>query len=249
MGIQTVAVYSLADKESLHMALADQSVCIGEAAPSDSYLNMERIVSAAVVTKAQAIHPGYGFLAESPRFAALCKKNNIDFIGPSPEVIALMGDKDRARRVMKEAGVPVIPGTDILPGVEEAARAAARIGYPVLIKARSGGGGRGIRVVRSAEELENAFFTASREAQEPSATAPSILKSRSSPQSTSKYSCWRTRRKRPYAWPSGNARSSAITRSWWRNRPRRRLTKSCAPALLKPPWRRQRRWATAMPAP
>lgn len=166
MGIQTVAVYSLADKESLHVALADQSVCIGEAAPSDSYLNMERIVSAAVVTKAQAIHPGYGFLAESPRFAELCKKNNIDFIGPSPEVIALMGDKDRARRIMKEAGVPVIPGTDILSGVKEAAAAAERIGYPVLIKARSGGGGRGIRVVNSPEELENAFLTASREAQE-----------------------------------------------------------------------------------
>jgi acetyl-CoA carboxylase biotin carboxylase subunit len=166
MGIQTVAVYSLADKESLHVALADQSVCIGEAAPSDSYLNMERIVSAAVVTKAQAIHPGYGFLAESPRFAGLCKKNNIDFIGPSPEVIALMGDKDRARRIVKEAGVPVIPGTDILSGVKEAEEAAERIGYPVLIKARSGGGGRGIRVVNSPAELENAFFTASREAQE-----------------------------------------------------------------------------------
>ena len=166
MGIQTVSVYSLADKESLHVALADQSVCIGAAEASDSYLNMERIISAALVTKAQAIHPGYGFLSESPRFAELCKKSGIDFIGPSAETIALMGDKDRARRLMKEAGVPVIPGTDILPDVDEAIAAAARLGYPVLIKARSGGGGKGIRIVDSASELENAFLTASREAEE-----------------------------------------------------------------------------------
>ena len=114
MGIQTVAVYSLADKESLHVALADQSVCIGEPESSDSYLNAERIISAALITKAQAIHPGYGFLSESPRFAGLCRKNGIDFIGPSAEIITLMGDKDRARRTMSEAGVPIIPGTDIL---------------------------------------------------------------------------------------------------------------------------------------
>lgn len=166
MGIQTVSVYSLADKESLHVALADQRVCIGEAEASDSYLNMERILSAAFVTKAQAIHPGYGFLSESPRFAALCKENGVDFIGPSAETIALMGDKDRARQVMKQAGVPVIPGTDILSDAAEAAAAAERLGYPVLIKARSGGGGKGIRIVGDASELENAFLTASREAKE-----------------------------------------------------------------------------------
>ncbi|NLA86838.1 MAG: acetyl-CoA carboxylase biotin carboxylase subunit, partial [Clostridiales bacterium] len=134
MGISTVAVYSVADKEALHVALADQSVCIGEAPPSDSYLNAERIVSAALITNAQAIHPGYGFLSESPRFAELCRKNGIDFIGPSSGVIALMGDKDRARQVMKNAGVPIIPGTDILESAEAAARAAEKIGYPVLIK-------------------------------------------------------------------------------------------------------------------
>ncbi|SHH94053.1 acetyl-CoA carboxylase, biotin carboxylase subunit [Sporobacter termitidis DSM 10068] len=166
MGIQTVAVYSLADKEALHVALADQSVCIGEASTSDSYLNAERIISAAIITKAQAIHPGYGFMSESPRFAELCKKNGIDFIGPSPEVISLMGDKDQARQMMKKAGVPVIPGTDILKNPGEAAAAAKRIGYPVLIKARSGGGGKGIRIVTGEEELENAFLTASHEAQE-----------------------------------------------------------------------------------
>ncbi len=164
MGISTVAVYSTADKEALHVALADQSVCIGEPAPADSYLNAERIISAALITGAQAIHPGYGFLSESPRFAELCRKNNIDFIGPSPEVISLMGDKDRARQIMKEAGIPVIPGTDILKSAEEAKKAAAELGYPVLIKARSGGGGKGIRIVSGPEEMENAFHTAAAEA-------------------------------------------------------------------------------------
>lgn len=166
MGIQTVAVYSLADKESLHVALADQSVCIGEASPSDSYLNAERIISAALITSSEAIHPGYGFLSESPRFATLCAQNGVDFIGPSGEIIALMGDKDKARQVMKEAGVPIIPGTDILKDAGEAIEAAEIIGYPVLIKARSGGGGKGIRIVNSRDEVENAFLTASREAQE-----------------------------------------------------------------------------------
>lgn len=166
MGISTVAVYSTADKEALHVALADQSVCIGEASPSDSYLNAERIISAAIITEAQAIHPGYGFLSESPRFAELCVKNGIDFIGPSADVISMMGDKDRARQVMKQAGVPIIPGTDILSNAGEALKAAKDIGYPVLIKARSGGGGKGIRIVTSDAELENAFLTASREAQE-----------------------------------------------------------------------------------
>lgn len=166
MGISTVAVYSVADKESLHVALADQSVCIGEAPPSDSYLNAERIISAALITNAQAIHPGYGFLSESPRFAGLCYQNGIDFIGPSAEVITLMGDKDQARQVMKKAGIPIIPGTDILESAAAAAAAAEKIGYPVLIKARAGGGGKGIRIISSPDELENAFHTASHEAHE-----------------------------------------------------------------------------------
>ncbi|UOO38627.1 acetyl-CoA carboxylase biotin carboxylase subunit [Oscillospiraceae bacterium CM] len=166
MGISTVAVYSVADKESLHVALADQSVCIGEASPLDSYLNAERIISAALITNAEAIHPGYGFLSESPRFAELCAKNGIEFIGPSAEVIALMGDKDKARQVMKKAGVPIIPGTDILNNAQEALDAAEKIGYPVLIKARSGGGGKGIRIITVPEEMENAFLTASHEALE-----------------------------------------------------------------------------------
>ena len=166
MGIATVAVYSMADIESLHVALADQSICIGEAAPSESYLLADRIVSAALVTGAQAIHPGYGFLSESIELAELCRKNGIGFIGPSPEVIAQMGDKDVARRVMAKAGVPVVPGTGILEDIGAAVAAAAEIGYPVMIKARSGGGGRGIRIAGNREELEKAFLTASREALE-----------------------------------------------------------------------------------
>lgn len=164
MGIATVAVYSKADRDCLHVALADQSVCIGEAEPSASYLDAGRIVSAALVTGAGAVHPGYGFLSESAAFAALCRKHGLAFVGPSEETVALMGDKSEARRFMRRAGVPVAPGTDLLKDAYEAARAAETIGYPVLVKARAGGGGRGIRLVRSPETLEAAFLTASQEA-------------------------------------------------------------------------------------
>ncbi|MBO5666388.1 MAG: acetyl-CoA carboxylase biotin carboxylase subunit, partial [Firmicutes bacterium] len=164
MGISTVAVFSEADRESLHVSLADESICIGPAPAKDSYLNMTAILSAARVTGAQAIHPGYGLLSENARFAKLCRESGIVFIGPSEEIITRMGDKDQARKTMMEAGVPVIPGTDILKNVNEAKREAARIGYPVLVKARSGGGGRGIRLVESEEQLIQAFNTASAEA-------------------------------------------------------------------------------------
>lgn len=166
MGIAAVAVYSTADRESLHVALADQSVCIGGPEPTESYLNAERIVSAALVTGAQAVHPGYGFLAENPDFARLCAGHGLEFIGPPAGVIALMGDKDEARRAMKKAGVPVIPGTDVVKSIEEAKAAAEKLGYPLLIKARSGGGGKGIRVVSDPSALEQAFYTASHEARE-----------------------------------------------------------------------------------
>jgi acetyl-CoA carboxylase biotin carboxylase subunit len=164
MGIATVAVYSTADKDSLHVALADQCVCIGRAESAGSYLSAERLVSAALVTGAQAVHPGYGFLSESAGFAALCRANGLAFIGPGEETIALMGDKSRARTFMRENGVPVVPGTGVLTSAAEALKAAGKIGYPVLVKARSGGGGRGIRLVRTPEEMEKAFCTASAEA-------------------------------------------------------------------------------------
>lgn len=166
MGIRTVAVYSKADAESIHVALADEAICIGEAAAKDSYLNQERIISAAIASKAQAIHPGYGFLAENASFAKLCKKYSIAFVGPSGELIDRMGDKDAARRLMKASGVPIIPGSGILENVDEAKKAAKEIGYPVMLKASAGGGGKGIRLVKTEDELEQAFKTASSEAQQ-----------------------------------------------------------------------------------
>ena len=165
MGISTVAVFSEADRTALHVALADESVCIGSAPASGSYLNMPAVLSAAIVTGAQAIHPGYGLLSENPRFAELCERCKIKFIGPSAEIIRKMGDKDEARRTMREAGVPVVPGCDLVESVEQLHAEAERIGYPLLIKARSGGGGRGIRRVDAEEELEGAYLSARAEAE------------------------------------------------------------------------------------
>lgn len=165
MGIATVAVYSEADKEALHTQLADEAYCIGAAASADSYLNMEQIISATIISGADAIHPGFGFLSENSKFAELCEKCNIIFIGPSSEVIRKLGDKSQARNTMVEAGVPVIPGSDApIYEVDEAKGLADKIGYPVIIKAALGGGGKGMRVADSPEELETAFNTAQKEA-------------------------------------------------------------------------------------
>lgn len=164
MGISTVAVYSEADREALHVSLADEALCIGGPQVKDSYLNMTAILSAAVATGAQAIHPGYGLLSENAKFAKLCESCHIVFIGPSAEIINKMGDKDEARRTMKAAGVPVVPGCDVVEDVKEAHKKADEIGYPLLCKARAGGGGRGIRLVNHSDEFENAFQTASNEA-------------------------------------------------------------------------------------
>ncbi len=165
MGIETVAVYSEADREALHTQLADEAYCIGEAEASDSYLNMERIISATVVSGADAIHPGFGFLSENSKFAELCQKCNITFIGPSAEVIAKLGDKSQARNTMVEANVPVIPGSDEpIYDAETARMEAEKIGYPVIVKAALGGGGKGMRVASHPEELESAFNTAQKEA-------------------------------------------------------------------------------------
>ena len=164
MGIHTVAVYSEADAEALHVNLADESYCIGPALLKDSYLNMTAIIDVAIATGCQAIHPGYGLLSENPRFAELCEKCNIKFIGPHWSVIAKMGDKDEARRTMKAAGVPVVPGLDEITDVAAAKKFAAEIGYPVIVKASAGGGGRGIRIVYKEEDFENAVLTASAEA-------------------------------------------------------------------------------------
>ena len=166
MGIITVAVYSEADREALHVQLADEAVCIGSAASKDSYLNIQNILSATVLTGAEAIHPGFGFLSENSKFAKMCKECNITFIGPDAESIDLMGNKAKAREVMMEAGVPVIPGTEgALKNENYAAEMAEIIGYPVMIKAAAGGGGRGIRIVYSKSELSKAYNTAKTEAQ------------------------------------------------------------------------------------
>lgn len=157
MGISTVAVYSEADRDALHVALADESYCIGASNAADSYLNEERIVSAALVSKAQAIHAGYGFLSENAHFSQLCAKNGIVFIGPAAETMERLSDKTTIKNLMEEAGLDVIKGTDVLTSAEEARIAAEKIGYPVMLKARSGGGGRGIRLVESESELENNY--------------------------------------------------------------------------------------------
>lgn len=165
MGIQTVAVFSEADRDALHAQLADEAICIGPAAPADSYLNMFNILSAAEVTRVDAIHPGYGFLSENSKFVRMCDKSNIVFIGPSADSMEKMGDKLAARKIMREASVPVIPGSDdALESVEDAAAVADRIGYPVMIKAAYGGGGRGIRKVSGPEELGQAYDAARKEA-------------------------------------------------------------------------------------
>lgn len=166
MGIRTVAVYSEADRESLHVRFADEAVCIGPAPSAQSYLNIPAIISAAEITNVDAVHPGYGFLAENAQFAEICAACNIKFIGPEAKVIGMMGDKIEARRQMKEAGLPTLPGSpDPLETEEQALLLAKEIGFPVIIKAAAGGGGRGMRIVRTEEELGNALETASREAE------------------------------------------------------------------------------------
>ena len=164
MGIATVAVFSEPDRDALHTQLADEAVCIGPAKGIDSYLNMENIISAAVAKKAQAIHPGFGFLAENSTFATMCRECNIQFIGPSPEVIDKMGNKANAREMMKKANVPVVPGSDgTVDTVDDAIKIAKKIGYPVMIKASAGGGGKGIRIVKEEKELAQAYQSAKNE--------------------------------------------------------------------------------------
>jgi acetyl-CoA carboxylase biotin carboxylase subunit len=165
LGIKTVAVYSDADRDALHVRLADESVCVGPANTAQSYNNLPSILSAAEITDAEAIHPGYGFLSENPQFAEACLTSGITFIGPSAETIRLGGDKAKARQVMKRRGVPVVPGSEGPLVTEDAAlKTAKKIGFPVIIKASAGGGGRGMRIIREEAELEKLFFMAQREA-------------------------------------------------------------------------------------
>jgi acetyl-CoA carboxylase biotin carboxylase subunit len=165
LGLQTVAVYSEVDKDSLHVRLADEAYCIGPGTPAKSYLNIPNIMAAIEVSGADAVHPGYGFLAENANFATICADHKITFIGPSVHAMKTMGDKATARKTMIAAGVPCVPGSkDVLAGIEEAKIEAERVGFPIMIKATAGGGGRGMRMAFNMEEFEKNFLTASSEA-------------------------------------------------------------------------------------
>jgi acetyl-CoA carboxylase biotin carboxylase subunit len=165
LGIKTVAVYSEADRHSLHVRFADEAICIGPPRPGDSYLNVPAVISAAEIANVDAIHPGYGLLSENANFAEVCRVSNIKFIGPPPEVTRLMGEKEKARQAMKKAKVPILPGSDgVVADAEDALKWASQVGYPVILKAKAGGGGRGMRIVRTAEELPNLYAAASQEA-------------------------------------------------------------------------------------
>jgi acetyl-CoA carboxylase biotin carboxylase subunit len=165
LGIRTVAIYSEADRNSLHVKFADEAICIGPPRLADSYLNVPAVISAAEIADVEAIHPGYGLLSENANFAEVCRASNIKFIGPPPEVTRLMGEKEKARQAMKKAKVPILPGSDgVISSVEEAEDWAKKVGYPVILKAKAGGGGRGMRIVRTEEELPNLFHAANTEA-------------------------------------------------------------------------------------
>jgi acetyl-CoA carboxylase biotin carboxylase subunit len=165
LGIRTVAIYSEADRNSLHVRFADEAICIGPPRPADSYLNVPAVISAAEIADVDAIHPGYGLLSENANFAEVCRASNIKFIGPPPEVTRLMGEKEKARQAMKKARVPILPGSDgVLSSAEDALVWAKKVGFPVILKAKAGGGGRGMRIVRSNEELPNLYHAASTEA-------------------------------------------------------------------------------------
>jgi acetyl-CoA carboxylase biotin carboxylase subunit len=166
LGVETVAIYSQADAESLHVKFADQAICIGPPSPQKSYLNIPAVISAAEISGADAIHPGYGFLAENAYFAEVCQSCNITFIGPTPEVIGLMGNKSAAKQKMKSYGVPTVPGSEgVVLDIDEALKLVKETGFPVMLKASAGGGGRGMRIVRKEEEFVSAFTTAAAEAQ------------------------------------------------------------------------------------
>jgi acetyl-CoA carboxylase, biotin carboxylase subunit len=165
LGIKTVAIYSEADRNSLHVRFADEAICIGPPRPSDSYLNIPAVISAAEIANADAIHPGYGLLSENANFAEVCETSGISFIGPPPDVMRMMGEKEKARMAMKKHGVPILPGSDgVIANAEEALEWAKKIGFPVIVKASAGGGGRGMRVIRNADELPNHFNGAQSEA-------------------------------------------------------------------------------------
>jgi biotin carboxylase len=223
MGIKTVAVHSTADADAMHVRLADEAICIGPPSATDSYLNIPAIISAAEISHADAIHPGYGFLSENAQFAEIVESHDIKWIGPKPEHIRTMGDKVEAKRSAGKLGLPLVPGSDgAIEDVAEAKAIARDIGYPVIIKAASGGGGRGMKVVNSEEELETQMQQAGSER---SAMPPSILKNISATRaiSNSRYSA--TAKVKQSIWASATVRCNAAIKRFWKKHPRR----SCPP--------------------
>jgi len=215
LGIRTVAIYSEADRHSLHVRFADEAICIGPPRLAESYLNVPAVISAAEIADVDAIHPGYGLLSENANFAEVCRASNIKFIGPPPEVTRLMGEKDQARQAMKRAKVPILPGSDgVIATAEEAQAIAKKVGYPVILKAKAGGGGRGMRIVRSI------FFTRPIPRRPtPSATANSTWKSLSRTRATSSFRFWPTSTAMSGRSLSASVRSSAAIKSSSKRRP------------------------------
>ena len=214
LGIQTVCVFSEDDRDAIYLHLADRAICIGPGPAAESYLNIDRIIAAAEVANVEAIHPGYGFLAENPQFADVCRDCKIEFIGPSAESMRLLGDKIEAKKLAKKAKVPNIPWTEgPVENDEEAAKWAAEVGYPVMIKAAAGGGGRGIRLVHNEATLRHALPAAQAEAEAPSRTPPSTWKSASRTPATSRCRSWATGRATSCTSTSATAACSGGTRS------------------------------------
>ena len=212
LGLETVAVYAQGDDLSPHVALADQAYCVGPAPAQLSYLNVQNLLTVALETEADAIHPGYGFLAENASFAQLCATCGITFIGPSPEAIEAMGNKERARELMAQAGVQVVPGTGALADAAEAAIQAEKIGYPVLLKAAAGGGGKGMRLVEEPEKLARALELARGEA-EAAFSDPTVRRSSSCGPGMWRFKFWPITTAISSTWASGTARFSAVIKS------------------------------------
>lgn len=212
LGIATVAVHSTADADAMHVRLADESVCIGPPPSRDSYLNIHQIVAACEITGADAVHPGYGFLSENAKFAEILDAHGITFIGPTAEHIRIMGDKITAKQTAQELGIPVVPGSDGEVKPENALEVARQIGFPVLIKATAGGGGRGMKVAKTEADLDEAVSTARSRRLPPSVTTPSTWKSISASRATSKSRSSATEWAMRCIWVNATARCSAVTR-------------------------------------
>ena len=247
MGIRTVAVFSEADRAATHVRFADQAYAIGPAPSSESYLRIDRILEAARQSGAEAIHPGYGFLAENPAFAAACEEAGLTFIGPSARTLALCGSKTAARRLARQVGVPTVPGTDQDLSDEEETALSAQIGFPLLIKAAAGGGGKGMRIVREQGDLPSALRAARSEGQSSFGDQAVYLEKYLERPRHIEMQVLADGAGQPSTWASGNARSSGGTRRWWRRPPPPSWMRRFAGGSEKRPWPSPPRRATGTP--